>query len=73
MAPPALPGYRNLAQRALTAGAWQENRGRLLLSVAGVALGVALGVAVHLINGQSSSRSPRLSGDATSRPRPPRV
>ncbi|MBK7471886.1 MAG: hypothetical protein IPI73_16030 [Betaproteobacteria bacterium] len=29
------------------------NRGRLLLSVAGVALGVALGVAVHLINGSA--------------------
>ncbi|MBP8296072.1 MAG: ABC transporter permease [Burkholderiales bacterium] len=68
MAPPALPGYRNLAQRALTAGAWQENRGRLLLSVAGVALGVALGVAVHLINGSAitefSLAARMLSGDA---------
>ena len=68
MAPLALPGYRNLAQRALTAGAWRENRGRLLLSVAGVALGVALGVAVHLINGSAITEfalaARTLSGDA---------
>ena len=39
----ALPGYRALARRALTAAAWHANRGRLLLAVFGVALGVALG------------------------------
>ena len=64
----ALAGYRNLASRALTAGAWHANRGRLLLSVFGVALGVALGVAVHLINASAinefTTAARALSGDA---------
>ncbi len=68
MAPVALAGYRALVQRALTSCAWQANRGRLLLSVFGVALGVALGVAVHLINGSAINEftvaARTLSGDA---------
>ena len=63
----ALPGYRALARRALTAAAWHANRGRLLLAVFGVALGVALGVAVHLINASAISEfslaARALSGD----------
>ena len=68
MSSTTLAGYRNLAGRALISGAWHSNRGRLLLSVAGVALGVALGVAVHLINGSAISQfavaARTLSGDA---------
>jgi putative ABC transport system permease protein len=68
MAPIALAGYRTLVQRALTSGAWDANRGRLLLSVFGIALGVALGVAVHLINGSAINEftvaAHTLSGDA---------
>jgi putative ABC transport system permease protein len=64
----ALAGYRTLVRRALTSGAWHANRGRLLLSVAGVALGVALGVAVHLINASAINEfnlaARTLSGDA---------
>ena len=63
-----IPGYAALAERALTLEAWRANRGRLLLSVAGVALGVALGVAVHLINNsalnQFTQAAHLLSGDA---------
>lgn len=36
--------------RMLIAGAWAQNRGRLSLTVAVVAIGVALGVAVHTLN-----------------------
>lgn len=35
---------------AASAGAWREAPGRTLLAVAGIACGVALGAAVHLIN-----------------------
>ena len=35
---------------AVTAGAWREAPGRLLLTLFGIACGVALGAAVHLIN-----------------------
>lgn len=36
--------------QAVAAGAWREAPGRVLLTVAGIACGVALGAAVHLIN-----------------------
>jgi putative ABC transport system permease protein len=52
--PPAsrLPsgGGRFLLFKALTAGPWREHPGRSVLAVAAIALGVALGVAVHLVN-----------------------
>lgn len=41
-----LPG----AWQASSAGAWRDAPGRALLAVAGIACGVALGAAVHLIN-----------------------
>ncbi len=64
----ALAHYAHLAGRALSAGAWRANRGRLLLSVLGVALGVALAVAVNLINASAANEfalaARMLSGDA---------
>ena len=63
-----LSGYRSLARHALTSAAWHSNRGRLLLAILGVGLGVALGVAVHLINasaiGEFTTAARTLSGDA---------
>jgi putative ABC transport system permease protein len=63
-----LRGYPSLAERALTAGAWHANHGRLLLSIIGVALGVSLGVAVHLINSSAINQftvaARALAGDA---------
>ena len=41
---------RFLLFQALTAGPWREHPGRSVLAVAAIALGVALGVAVHLVN-----------------------
>jgi len=41
--------------RALSAGAWRDQPGRVGLAVLGIAFGVALGVAVHLINASASS------------------
>ncbi|HWI15069.1 MAG TPA: ABC transporter permease, partial [Burkholderiales bacterium] len=35
---------------AVAAGAWRDAPGRALLAIAGIACGVALGAAVHLIN-----------------------
>ncbi len=63
-----IAGYPMLAGRALAAGAWHSNRSRLVLSVIGVALGVALGAAVHLINGSAieefTTAARHLSGNA---------
>jgi putative ABC transport system permease protein len=54
--------------RAVTAGAWRDHPGRLLLSILGVAFGVGLGVAVHLINSSALTEFTRavrtLSGEA---------
>ena len=36
--------------RTLTAGQWRDSPGRTVLAIAAIALGVALGVAVHLVN-----------------------
>jgi putative ABC transport system permease protein len=36
--------------QAVSSGAWRDGAGRALLAVAGIACGVALGAAVHLIN-----------------------
>ncbi|MGZ8267121.1 MAG: FtsX-like permease family protein [Burkholderiales bacterium] len=41
---------------ALVAGTWREHRGRLTLAVLGIAFGVALGVAVHLINASAAEQ-----------------
>ena len=61
-------GYVALVPRALSSGTWRENRLRCTLSIAGVALGVALGVAVHLINRSAAleftAAARTLGGDA---------
>ncbi len=41
--------------RALTSGTWRGQPGRLVLAVLGIAFGVALGVAVHLINASAAA------------------
>ena len=41
--------------RVLVWGAWSQNRGRLTLTIAAIALGVALGATVHLINHSAAS------------------
>jgi len=41
--------------RALTFGAWRDQPGRLVLAILGIAFGVALGVAVHLINASAAA------------------
>lgn len=41
--------------RATTGGAWRDHPGRLALAVLGIAFGVALGVAVHLINASAAN------------------
>jgi len=55
------------ALRALT-GAWREHKGRVAVSVLAIALGVALGYAVHLINqvavNEFAQAVQTLSGDA---------
>jgi putative ABC transport system permease protein len=43
-------GSHHLLFRILVSGQWLESPGRTLLAVAAIALGVALGVAVHLVN-----------------------
>ena len=54
--------------RALAAGVWREQPGRLLLAALGIAFGVALGVAVHLINASAANELDlairKLSGEA---------
>ncbi|MEN3355190.1 MAG: putative transport system permease protein [Betaproteobacteria bacterium] len=41
--------------RAAAGGAWRGHPGRLVLAVLGIAFGVALGVAVHLINASAAN------------------
>lgn len=40
---------------AVAGGAWRDHPGRLVLAVLGIACGVALGVAVHLINASAAN------------------
>src|SRR6185369_8051997 len=40
---------------AIAGGAWRDQPGRLTLAILGIACGVALGVAVHLINTSASN------------------
>ena len=49
------PAATGAVMRALAAGAWREQPGRLVLAVLGIAFGVALGVAVHLINASAAN------------------
>ncbi|RZF23837.1 ABC transporter permease [Paraburkholderia sp. UYCP14C] len=64
---PRAPGYRALA-RWLLAAEWRSHRGRALVAIATIALGVALGYAVQLINSAAfnefSAAARSLSGDA---------
>ncbi|MCC6533541.1 MAG: ABC transporter permease [Burkholderiales bacterium] len=54
--------------RSLARGAWSHDRGRLALTIIAIALGVALGAAVHLINHSAAAELVNairnLSGDA---------
>ncbi|EEA00830.1 protein of unknown function DUF214, partial [Burkholderia sp. H160] len=64
---PRTPGYRVLA-RWLLAAEWRSHRGRALVAIATIALGVALGYAVQLINSAAfnefSAAARSLSGEA---------
>ena len=64
---PRAPGYRVLA-RWLLAAEWRSHRGRALVAIATIALGVALGYAVQLINSAAfnefSAAARSLSGEA---------
>lgn len=59
---------RFLAARALIVGPWLEHPARSLLALVAIALGVALGVAVHLINASAANEfelaSRQLAGEA---------
>jgi len=63
-----LPGGRWLLFSALVLGPLRENPGRAALAVVAIALGVALGVAVHLINASAlnemSLAAQHLAGEA---------
>ena len=41
--------------RAIAGGAWRDQPGRVVLAIVGIAFGVALGVAVHLINASAAN------------------
>jgi putative ABC transport system permease protein len=41
--------------RAIAGGAWRDQPGRLVLAILGIAFGVALGAAVHLINASAAN------------------
>jgi putative ABC transport system permease protein len=41
--------------RAIAGGTWSDHPGRLVLAVLGIAFGVALGVAVHLVNSSAAN------------------
>ncbi len=62
--------------RLLIGGAWIQNRGRLALTIAAIALGVALGATVHLINHSAATEFETavraVSGDADLRVSGPR-
>jgi putative ABC transport system permease protein len=64
---PRTPGHRVLA-RWLLGAEWRNHRGRALVAIATIALGVALGYAVQLINGAAfnefSAATRSLSGEA---------
>ena len=70
-------GSTSRPSRATLGGALGRNRGRLLLSVLAIALGVALGFAVQLINeaaiGEFAGGMAALSGDADLEVRGPRA
>lgn len=50
-----VPAATGAVLRALAGGAWRDQPGRLVLAVLGIAFGVALGVAVHLINASAAN------------------
>ncbi len=62
---------------ATAGGAWRDHPGRLALAVLGIAFGVALGVAVHLINSSAANEFNRavraLAGEADLVVRGPRA
>ena len=59
---------RFLLLKALVTGPWQDHPGRNLLALFAIALGVALGVAVHLVNASAANEFERaarqLAGEA---------
>jgi len=67
LAPAQTRGYRTLA-RWLLGAEWRSHRGRALVAIATIALGVALGYAVQLINSAAfnefSAAARSLSGEA---------
>lgn len=73
----AAAGVRFALAQALVLGPLRERPGRTLLAIAAIALGVALGVAVHLINasalGEFESAAQRLAGEADLVVRGPRA
>ncbi len=72
-----LAGSRFLLPYALIIGPFRENAGRTALAVAAIALGVALGVAVHMVNSSAANEfelaARHLAGEADLVVRGPRA
>lgn len=75
--PHAFAGMRFLLLKALVTGPWRDHPGRNLLALFAIALGVALGVAVHLVNASAANEFERaarqLAGEADIIVRGPRA
>jgi putative ABC transport system permease protein len=73
----ASAGMRFLLLKALVTGPWRDHPGRNLLALFAIAIGVALGVAVHLVNASAANEFERaarqLAGEADIIVRGPRT